>query len=149
MAMPVELGFEECARLLRGGVAGRVAICTPDGPHIVPLNYAVDGNAVVVRTTPYSVLGTYGRGSKVAFEVDAFDYERHEGWSVVARGRADEVTDSAELSRMRAAWAPRPWADGTRPVHLRIPWAELSGRRIGPGTPEPVHRVLAADERIG
>jgi uncharacterized protein len=145
MVMPVELGSEECVRLLRGGVAGRVAVCTPSGPHVIPLNYLVVEEHVVVRTSPLSVLGTYGRGAFVAFQIDAFDYENHEGWSVVARGKAEEITDAAELRRVRAHGSPRPWADGTRSLFLRIPWSELSGRRVGHGLLEPVRRTLSAE----
>jgi uncharacterized protein len=140
MALVREIGFEECAELLRAGVVGRAALSTPTGPHIVPVNYSVIDEAVVVATTPYSVLGTYGRGSMVAFEVDHFDYETHGGWSVVARGRA-ELLGPDEVQRVKALWSPRPWADGTRTMHLRIPWQELSGRRVGSSAAPPVRRM--------
>ena len=42
MPMSYDLSRDDCSRLLKAGVAGRVAIGTPDGPHIVPVNYAVD-----------------------------------------------------------------------------------------------------------
>ena len=125
-----EIGFEECAELLRAGVVGRVAVTTPDGPHVVPVNYAVMDEAVVVATSAYSVLGTYGRGSMLAFEIDGFDLERKEGWSVVARGRG-EALDPVGLREAKERALPRPWADGTRTLFLRIPWSELSGRRVG------------------
>lgn len=130
MGIVREIGFEECAGLLRVGVVGRVALGTPDGPHIVPVNYSVVDEAVVVATSPYSVLGTYGRDSMVAFEVDGLDPENHEGWSVVVRGRA-EALDPVELRGVAERGAPRVWADGARALTLRIPWTELSGRRVG------------------
>jgi nitroimidazol reductase NimA-like FMN-containing flavoprotein (pyridoxamine 5'-phosphate oxidase superfamily) len=129
----IELNHEQCLRLLSAGVTGRVAVSTPDGPHIVPVNYSVVGEAVVLRTTPYSVLGSHGRGAMLAFEVDGVDHDRWRGWSVVARGRAEAVTDPVELERIRAVWEPRPWVSGSRALHLRIPWTELSGRQIGVG----------------
>jgi hypothetical protein len=125
-----EIGYDECAELLRAGVVGRVAVTTPDGPHVVPVNYVVEEEAVVVATSAYSVLGSYGRGSMLAFEIDAFDPERKEGWSVVARGRG-EALDPVDLRDVRERALPRPWADGTRTLFLRIPWSELSGRRVG------------------
>ena len=73
-------------------MVGRVAISTPTGPHIVPVNYAVVDEAIIVRTSPYSLLGTYGRDTMVAFEVDGFDHELERGWSVQARGRVEAVT---------------------------------------------------------
>jgi uncharacterized protein len=129
MGIVMELGFEECASLLRAGVLGRVALWTPDGPHIVPVNYAVVDEAVLVATSPYSVLGTYGSRTKVAFEVDAFDPDLEEGWSVVVRGRAEPL-EPVGLRTVDDQPAPRPWADGTRTLSLRIPWTEVSGRRL-------------------
>lgn len=129
----IELTAEECAVLLRSGVVGRVAFTTPGGPHIVPVNYAVLDDAIVVRTSPYSLLGTHGRDSVLAFEVDLVDYEQQHGWSVTARGRATGVTESAARRRVREAWAPRPWAVGARTSILSIAVTELSGRQLGKG----------------
>lgn len=137
--MPIthDLSREDCARLLTAGVAGRVAIGTPTGPHIIPVNYAVDGEpgheSVLLRTTAYSLLGTYGRDAQACFEVDQFDYERKRGWSVVIRGRASFVDDHEELREIARTWQPRPWAEGQRNLVVRIPWTEVSGRQLGGG----------------
>ncbi len=128
-----ELDQVECQRLLRAGVAGRIAVVAPDGPHILPVNYSVVDDAVVVRTTPYSLLGTHGRDARVAFEVDQFDHEYQRGWSVQARGRLEVVQDVEELDRIQQVMAPRPWAGGARTLYLRLPWTELTGRRLGAG----------------
>jgi nitroimidazol reductase NimA-like FMN-containing flavoprotein (pyridoxamine 5'-phosphate oxidase superfamily) len=147
MAMSYELDRDECERLLRGGVVGRVALATPSGPHIIPINYSVVDNAIVFRTTPYSLLGTHGRNAQLAFEVDHFDYSDHRGWSVVARGRGDAVTDSAEIQRVRDMWPPRPWADGQRNLFFKLFWSEISGRRLGEGWTHdnemPVRRTMS------
>lgn len=132
MADLLELGRSECEGLLRLGVVGRVAVATPTGPHIVPVNYAISHADVVVGTTPYSVLGTYGRDSLLAFEVDHFDHPRHQGWSVVVRGRAAYVDESDDLQDLVGV-LPRPWASGTRSLFLRIPLTEVTGRRLGAG----------------
>jgi nitroimidazol reductase NimA-like FMN-containing flavoprotein (pyridoxamine 5'-phosphate oxidase superfamily) len=133
MNEPYDLSTEECRKLLSAGLVGRVAVCTPVGPHIVPANYTVVDESVVIRTSPYSVLGSHSRGSILAVEVDAFDYERQRGWSVVARGRAEAVTDAEELGHIRSVWEPRPWASGQRNLYLRVRWSELTGRRLGAG----------------
>jgi uncharacterized protein len=129
----IDLTRDECERLLRSGVGGRVALCSPNGPHIVPVNHSVVDDAVIMRTSPYSVLGTYGRDSMLAFEVDQFDHERQRGWSVVARGRAEAIIQPEELDHIRETWEPRPWAAGARSLFLRLRWSEISGRRIGAG----------------
>jgi uncharacterized protein len=126
-----ELSTEECVDLLRAGLVGRAAICTPAGPHVVPVNYTVHGDAVVFRTTPYSVLGTYSWAGDIAFEIDHVDLERHEGWSVVAVGRGEMVEDVEEVEEIRWANEPRPWADGARPLIVRLRWRQITGRRIG------------------
>ena len=145
MADLVELSRSECETLLRLGVVGRVAIATSTGPHILPLNYAVSHGDIVVCTSPYSVLGTYGRDSLLAFEIDHFDHPRHHGWSVVVRGRASPVEDLDELNDLVEV-VPRPWASGSRSLYLRIPLTDVTGRRLGTGWDLeenlPVRRVM-------
>jgi len=131
MAELRELSYAECRGLLVRQRAGRVAVATPDGPHIIPLNYSVVDESIVFRTTAFSVLATYGRNAKLAFEVDHFRDEAQLGWSVVARGRADVVTDPEELARIRKVCDPSPWADGARNLFFRLDWKELSGRTLG------------------
>jgi nitroimidazol reductase NimA-like FMN-containing flavoprotein (pyridoxamine 5'-phosphate oxidase superfamily) len=131
MAELRELTYAECRALLVREQAGRVAVATPDGPHIIPLNYSVVDESIIFRTTPFSLLATYARNAKLAFEVDHFHREHQLGWSVVARGRADVITDNDELARVRKIWAPLPWADGARNLHFRLTWSELTGRSLG------------------
>ncbi len=128
-----DLSTTECEELLRAGMVGRVAACTPNGPHIIPVNYSVVDDAIVMRTTPYSLLGSQAGGTVLALEVDQFDYEYHRGWSVVARGRAKVVVDAAELEHVRETWNPVAWAAGGRTLYLRLRWTELTGRRLGQG----------------
>lgn len=127
----VDLSRVDCEALLRSGVVGRIAVSTPTGPHIVPVNYSVVDDAIIVRTSPYSLLGTYGRDATLAFEVDQFDHDSQRGWSVVARGRGEFVTNPEQLDHIRTVWQPRPWAKGSREMYLRLRWEDLSGRQLG------------------
>lgn len=131
MAHARELSAQECQELLRSGVAGRVAISTPTGPHIVPVNYSVMDETIIIRTSPYSLLGTYGRDTTFAFEIDAFDRERARGWSVQARGRVEAVTDRDAIRLIQDVSEPQPWAAGARTLYLRLLWTELTGRQVG------------------
>ena len=140
MSQPYELSRAQCESLLRAGVVGRVAVNSPTGPHILPVNYSVVDDAIVFRTSPYGVLGTHGPDTMLAFEVDQFDYENQRGWSVLARGRCEVVDSGAELDHIQDVWAPRPWAGGARPLFLRVPWQELSGRQLGDSW-DPMHDV--------
>ncbi len=130
--MPIELTVDECLDLLRTNIIGRVALSTPVGPRIVPVNYAMHGDdAIVFRTAPYSELGTYGWNTELAFEVDHLDYDAHQGWSVVAFGRGELVEDPVEVDDIRRAWDPRPWAEGQRHLYLKLDWRDPTGRWVG------------------
>lgn len=131
MQHSVVLSTEECVELLRRESVGRVAFTTSDGPRIVPVNYTLTDNAIIIRTSPYSELGTQAVGARVAFEVDELDHEHLRGWSVVAIGRAELIEDADELRDVRAQADPEPWPTGVRNLYLRLLWRELTGRRIG------------------
>ena len=141
-----ELPYAKCRSLLAGGVFGRVAVCTQDGPRILPVNYSVVGESVIFRTSPYGVVAGHDGRSRLAFEVDHVDYAEHKGWSVLAVGPGDRIDDAQELELIKRTWEPRPWAGGSRPLYVRLEWTQLTGRRLGGGwTHEnelPVRRQL-------
>jgi Pyridoxamine 5'-phosphate oxidase len=64
-------------------------------------------------------------------EVDESRSLVHSGWSVLVRGRAELVTDEADLAHLRAG-PLRPWAEGARSSWVRIVLDVVSGRRIAP-----------------
>jgi uncharacterized protein len=125
-----DLDRAHCLELIARGTVGRVAVTTPDGPHVIPVNYAVVDETVAIRTSAYSVLGTYGRDSVVAFEVDHLEHETCAAWSVMVRGRCFVETDPQTLVRLRSALAGG-WAGGVRTLYLRVPFGEVSGRALG------------------
>jgi nitroimidazol reductase NimA-like FMN-containing flavoprotein (pyridoxamine 5'-phosphate oxidase superfamily) len=141
-----ELPYAKCRGLLAGGVFGRVAVCSADGPLILPVNYSVVDESIIFRTSPYGVFSTHDWTSRMAFEVDHVDYAEHRGWSVLAVGHGDRVEESDELAHIKRTWDPRPWAGGTRPLYVRLTWTELTGRRLGQGWTHdnemPVRRQL-------
>jgi nitroimidazol reductase NimA-like FMN-containing flavoprotein (pyridoxamine 5'-phosphate oxidase superfamily) len=102
---------------------------------VFPVNFVLDRHMVVFRTDEGTKLDTACRGSRVAFEVDGTDAADRTGWSVVIRGEAVEVTDPAELARLRKLPLD-PWAPGAKTHYVRILPAVLTGRRISaPGGP--------------
>ncbi|WP_067429776.1 pyridoxamine 5'-phosphate oxidase family protein [Nocardioides jensenii] len=131
MDMPRELSQQECLQLLSHEEVARVAVCTPTGPHIVPVNYVVVDDAIVFRTAPYSVLGTVGWSSPLALEVDHLDHELRRGWSVVATGHGETITDPDALSTIAGLADLQPWAGGSRHLYIRLPWVSLTGRSVG------------------
>jgi uncharacterized protein len=132
MSDPEELSTEKCVELLRGAIVGRVAFVVPEGPRIVPVNYTTVDDAIVFRTTPDSLLGRHAQAA-LAFEIDHVDYADQKGWSVVATGVGEVVEDVPGLSEGHDFWNPRPWAGGERLLYVRLPWTEVTGRRLGGG----------------
>jgi nitroimidazol reductase NimA-like FMN-containing flavoprotein (pyridoxamine 5'-phosphate oxidase superfamily) len=133
MSIPAELDYTTCLARLREQQVGRVAVCTADGPRIVPVNYAVVGDETLVfRTTPYSALGTHAAGGRLALEIDHIAAEQQSGWSVVAAGPGALVDDADELRRSPAFRDPGPWAGGQRWLYVTLRWTELTGRAVGP-----------------
>jgi uncharacterized protein len=63
------LGRAECLNLLATAQVGRLALLVDGRPEILPVNYALDGDAVQFRTAEDSVL-TNAALTEVAFEVD-------------------------------------------------------------------------------
>ncbi|MBA2444387.1 MAG: pyridoxamine 5'-phosphate oxidase family protein [Nocardioidaceae bacterium] len=138
MARPwVELSAQECARLIAGGGVGRIAVCTPMGPQIYPVAFVVASEAIIFRTTPYGTLGTLGLGTAAAFEVDDLDPAQQAGWSVVATGLAQAMSDPDEIADLRERGEPQPWVDGLRTLYIRLKWRTITGRRIGAQTVRP------------
>ncbi len=105
----------------------------------------VEGD-IVFRTDPDSILGQLAPLASLAFEIDQLDYERHRGWSVVAVGTGEAIDDPETLEAIRRVWEPRPWAGGTRLLHIRLYPVSVTGRRIGvhwtPQEEAPVRRTV-------
>ncbi len=108
---------------------GRVGITDDRGPVVFPVNFVLDRHTVVFRTEAGAKLHAARRGSRVCFEVDGTDLAAHTGWSVIVRGEITEVTDRAELARLREL-PLRVWGPGARNHYVRILPAVLTGRRI-------------------
>ena len=139
-----ELTKSECFQLLARERLGRVAVVDDCGPIVFPVNFVLDRHMVVFRTDDGTKLDAACRGSRVAFEIDGTDAAAHTGWSVVVRGEAVQVTDPAEVARLRKRPLD-PWAPGAKTHYVRVLPAVLTGRRIlapdGPsnrdGEPQP------------
>ena len=131
------LPAHECERLLRAAVFGRVAFSASDRMEVIPVNYSVMGDAVLVRTTPGSLLDRQADGATMLIEVDQIDHERWHGWSVVARGRAERIEEGQLTIGERSSPGPPPWVSG-RDVWIRLRWDEISGRKLGAGELVPM-----------
>jgi len=142
-----ELTKSECFGLLARQQVGRIVVVDDLGPVVVPANYILDRHLVVFRTDEGTKLDAACRGSAVAFEIDEIDPVTRTGWSVLVRGEVIEVTDPAELERLRELPLD-PWAPGAKARYARILPAAVTGRRISvqarpsreEASPPPEHR---------
>jgi nitroimidazol reductase NimA-like FMN-containing flavoprotein (pyridoxamine 5'-phosphate oxidase superfamily) len=96
----VSLETEECYRLLRQDVVGRVVFTRHALPTAIPVRYVVDGKDVVLRVEADTGLGGMLEAGFVAFQVDTVDLTAQTGWSVVLVGRAVTV-DEAGVTLVR------------------------------------------------
>lgn len=122
------LTTQESWDLLRQSVIGRLAVIHDGAPDIFPVNYAVDHGTIVMRTAGGTKYES-ARNQMVAFEVDGYDLDSGEAWSVVARGRAVEVKDVDDSIAVMAL-PLLPWAQGSKPHLMRLLPDALTGRRI-------------------
>jgi uncharacterized protein len=121
-----EVATDECLELLRSHCVGRIALVADDeeAPHVVPVNYVMDGQAIVFRTGP----GTKARrlhSRPVSFEVDVIDLVHRAGWSVLVHGMAHEAT-TWEIAHLDI----EPWGPGPKHRWVRIEPTAITGRRI-------------------
>jgi uncharacterized protein len=125
------LSREDCVALLATQDVGRLVVVDGGRPLIFPVNYALDGDAVVFRTASGTKLWA-SAGAPVAFEVDDIDREAREGWSVILHGVAQEVTafDGADLQARVWGLPVEPWAPGDKAVFVRIAPRLITGRRV-------------------
>lgn len=119
----------ECYRLLSPRGIGRIAFGTNSGLMVLPVNYAVTGGTIVIRTGAGSLIGVHGDGP-VSFEADHVDQELRQGWSVLVRGEAHRVLQPGELRHLREECRLRPWPAGEHDLFVRIVPSHLTGRRI-------------------
>lgn len=133
-----ELPWSRCLELLRSRGVGRVAVSSPDGPLIYPVNYTVLEDDVWFRLPAHSgVAGQIGPRAVVALQVDRLNEEHPAGWTVQVRGQALAVGDPEVLGKVREAWYPRPWSVPGRFTYLRLPLDEVTGREVGAPREEP------------
>jgi nitroimidazol reductase NimA-like FMN-containing flavoprotein (pyridoxamine 5'-phosphate oxidase superfamily) len=124
-----ELTDTECWELLDATSVGRLAVDIAGKPDIFPINYVVDGNSLLFRTGAGTKLAASALLHHVAFEIDGYEPTKRTAWSVVIKGRAEEV------ERMEEVFAAEdlplfPWAAHPKPNFVRITPSSVTGRRF-------------------
>jgi nitroimidazol reductase NimA-like FMN-containing flavoprotein (pyridoxamine 5'-phosphate oxidase superfamily) len=125
-----ELTDSECRDLLSQSTFGRLGVLVDGYPFIFPINYGLDGEAIIFRTGVGTKLAAV-REHKVSFEVDQIEQGRRAAWSVLVLGTASVVAaEDSDLIRRLERLAVTSFAPGEKPVWVRIVAERTSGRRI-------------------
>jgi nitroimidazol reductase NimA-like FMN-containing flavoprotein (pyridoxamine 5'-phosphate oxidase superfamily) len=125
----------ECRHLIEPGGIGRLVFAGRYDLTVLPVNYKMHDGAILFRTAQDSAMdedlrtGISHAEFRVAFEVDEFDEQAREGWSVLVQGPAHHL-DSAEERADALAAGVEPWPGGEREHFIRITPARITGRRI-------------------
>ena len=125
------LDLEECLERLRAHEVGRIALTTPTGPIILPVNYklveTLDVRWLALRTETGGAIDE--AQASVAFEIDEIG-PGHRGSSVLVRGILQHIDPDA------AGWRERydsvPWLPD-RDSWLVIEPFSITGRELLPG----------------
>ena len=116
------LASDEALALLQTGgqPVGRLVVSVAGEPSVFPLNYALDGDAIVFRTKVGTKLSGITR-SLATFQVDQIDAAGR-GWSVTFEGLAQEVLDAdpAAFQARLEALQLDTWPGGDRSHVVRI-----------------------------
>ena len=142
----VELSESACWALLRTTSVGRLAVWVDDHPDIFPVNYAVDHGTVVFRSKAGTKISATLSDAPVALEADGYDPETKEAWSVVIKGRAEEIKDGPDL--LETVDLPLfPWQAGDKGRFIRIVPTTTSGRRFPVADPSSWLTPLSGAKR--
>jgi hypothetical protein len=123
------LSADACWALVRTTQLGRLAVSVANRPDIFPINFLVDHGSIVFRTAEGTKLAATATSPNVAFEVDGYDTAASQAWSVVIKGRAEEITGLYDL--LESATLPLfPWQPGPKDRFVRIVATETTGRQF-------------------
>jgi nitroimidazol reductase NimA-like FMN-containing flavoprotein (pyridoxamine 5'-phosphate oxidase superfamily) len=125
---------EECAARLSAATVGRLAFVDRGEPMVLPVTIGMWQQSIVFSSDTGSKLDAAVMNRPVAIEIDEWNADTREGWSVVVRGTAMTVHDEDEVGELDrlgvTAWI-RP---GSPKTWVRVLPNEVTGRRIAPDT---------------
>ena len=103
------LNRDESLRLLARVPFGRIVFTLHALPAVQPVNFLIDRDRVVIRTSSESKLAVATAGAIVAFEADDIDTGTRAGWSVTVVGPAVVIDDPDDIAHLKSrgleSWA--------------------------------------------
>jgi uncharacterized protein len=118
-----------CLDLLARRPFGRLVFTHRALPDVLPVNYRLDGDRLLLRLSSGSTAAKATCDAVVAFEVDDIDEASRTGSSVTVVGHAHEITAPGELARARSLGL-EAWAGDERDHFVAITVEKVSGRRL-------------------
>lgn len=122
------LDEQQSYELLSTTTIGRVGFVHEGRVQILPVNFAVSGHHLLLRTAPDGLLAELTpEPVEVSFEVDYHDPLGSTAWSVLMHGalsRAPEEQAADIGARVH------PWADGERILPLTFRIESIAGRSV-------------------
>jgi uncharacterized protein len=130
-----------CRDKLKNATVGRLGVSIDALPVVMPVNFAVDGNSIVIRADPGTKLSAAMNEAVVAFEVDEYDPDARRGWSVLVQGIARQITAQSRLDRARSLSLTSGTGSGSGDAYIEVQMEIVTGRYL-----EPAHSSNAASE---
>lgn len=113
---------DECRRLLASTHIGRMALTVGALPVVLPVQYRLDGDRLLVRTPGHHDVGEGIDRQVVGFEADQLDLDHGVGWCVSVTGTVRTVDRADDVSPVH------PWfSDG---AVLSLDTDVIAGHRI-------------------
>lgn len=122
-----ELSTEQSLAYLNDVQPGRIVVRRSDELDIFPVNFVVDGGEIYFRTAEGSKLFTINLNHDVLFEADGV--VDGTAWSVVVRGSARVLTESAEIAHADTLDL-KPWAPTLKYNWVKVSADDVSGRQF-------------------
>ena len=123
----LELDDEQSWRLLDNTRHGRLVVTVAGEADIFPVNYVTSDRKLYLRTAPGNKLAQLTINSTVLFEADGVLPD--EAWSVVLRGTARVLDNSAELATVEELGL-KSWVPTLKDFYVEIVPASVSGRHF-------------------
>jgi nitroimidazol reductase NimA-like FMN-containing flavoprotein (pyridoxamine 5'-phosphate oxidase superfamily) len=121
---------QECDDLLAQGKIGRIGLQVAGETLVLPVLYCYVGGTVAFRTAPGEKLDSAWVKAPASFEIDEWDLGQRTGWSVLVKGRFEEVSDPEEVAALEQSglesWTP----EVSHTTWVRITPTSITGRRI-------------------
>lgn len=120
---------EQCWELLRANQIGRLATVVGGSVDIFPINFIVYEEQILFKTAEGSKLAGVMAHHEVAFEIDGYNPDTNEAWSVVMSGMARILSHDDELD-VAESLPLFPWNTDPKNRYVAIEPNSLSGRRF-------------------